>query len=352
MIKTTPTQALLAWYRKTKRSLPWRINAEPYRIWISEIMLQQTRVEVVIPYYEAFLRQFPDVDSLARAPLSPVLAAWSGLGYYRRARYLHKAAREIAGKRGGFPGSSRELRQLPGIGPYSAAAIASIAFGEVIAAIDGNVERVAGRYLALEQNPRRPEGRRRIAALATSLVDRESPGDSNQALMELGATVCIPRQPRCAQCPLEPGCEGCRSGRPEDFPPKQLRPATRTVRLIVAVARRDKDVLLFCRPEESAQMAGLWELPWVEWCGPRRAESLLGERYGGCWNLGPRSGRVLHTITNRRLRLEVYGASLRSAGEIREAREAGWFSPDELGRLATSSQVAKVLACLARSEEA
>ena len=343
MIETTPTQALLNWYRKSKRSLPWRLNTDPYRVWVSEIMLQQTGVEVVIPYYQDFLRQFPSLEALARAPLSEVLAAWSGLGYYRRARFLHKAAQEVMGLGGELPGTSQELRRLPGIGPYTAAAIASIAFGEAVAAIDGNVERVLARFLALEQDLGQAEARHQVEALATSLVDRERPGDSNQALMELGATLCTPLRPRCEHCPLEPGCKASASGRPEEFPYRKARPATEKVRVLVAVARRKQRALLFRRPEESSQMAGLWELPWVEWCGPKRAERLLGGSYGGSWSLGPKSGRVLHTITNRRLTLEVFEASLQTDGEIREAPEAGWFSMDEIGQLATSSQVAKVL---------
>jgi A/G-specific adenine glycosylase len=309
-------------------------------------MLQQTRVEVVIPYYEVFLQRFPDLKSLARSSLNEVLAAWSGLGYYRRARLLHQAARDLVAQGGRFPESSDALRCLPGIGPYTAAALASIAFGETVAAIDGNVERVLARCLALEQDPRRGEGRRRVAALAADLVNGGSPGDSNQALMELGATVCTPQNPKCDCCPLEQGCLGAAAGRPETLPVRKQRPPTRDVRLVVAVAQRGEEVLLFCRPEESGQLAGLWELPWVEWCGRSRAERLLGERFGGSWSLGPSRGRVFHTITDRRLRLEVHEASRvmdGSAQDVREGPEGGWFPLGEIGRLPTSSQVAKVL---------
>ena len=186
----TPAAALLKWYDAERRSLPWRATRDPYRIWISEIMLQQTRVQTVIPYYESFMTRFPTVEDLAAAPLEEVLALWSGLGYYRRARLMHEAAKRLAAT--GFPARSSALEKLPGIGPYTAAAVASMAFGEAVPVLDGNVERVLCRRLALDRDPRRSAGRRLLLAATARLLDSKRPGDSNQALMDLGATICRP----------------------------------------------------------------------------------------------------------------------------------------------------------------
>ena len=213
-------QRLLAWYANNRRDLPWRRSADPYRIWLSEIMLQQTRVAAVLDHYRAFLARFPTVEQLAAAPLSSVLAAWSGLGYYRRARALHRAARQIVERHGSrLPRTLPELRALPGVGRYTSAALASIAFGVPAAAVDGNVERVFSRLLAAPNHAgepssppalhgRSPESPKRLDcwALAEALLDRRRPGDWNQALMELGATVCLPRQPQCGRCPLKRWC--------------------------------------------------------------------------------------------------------------------------------------------------
>ena len=209
---------LLQWYDSQRRDLPWRAakdqSADPYAVWISEIMLQQTQVQTVIPYFEAFLAKYPDVESLAATSLDEVLASWSGLGYYRRARQMHRAAGEIVAL-GGFPTSAAGLRELPGIGEYTAAAIASIAFGEVVPVLDGNVERVLSRCLAQAEDPKRSRPRRRLRQAAAELLDPRRPGDGNQALMELGATVCRPTSPNCPVCPLAPDCRAHAEGDPE-----------------------------------------------------------------------------------------------------------------------------------------
>src|SRR4051794_9600327 len=179
---------------------------DPYGIWLSEVMLQQTRVEVVLPYYARFLERFPTVRHLAATPLEDVLALWSGLGYYRRARQLHAAAQRVAAAGGDFPQTLEGLRALPGIGDYTAAAVASIAFGVAAPVLDGNVERVLSRWLAVSENPKESQARRRLLAAAESLLDPRRPGDSNQALMELGATLCTPRKPKCLFCPIAGGC--------------------------------------------------------------------------------------------------------------------------------------------------
>jgi len=388
----TPSQAslrhdLLSWFDRHRRDLPWRRTQDPYRIWVSEIMLQQTRVEAVLPYYERFLARFPSVDVLASAPIDDVLALWSGLGYYRRARQLHAAARRIA-EAGEFPRTLDRLLELPGIGAYTAAAVASIAFGVAAPVLDGNVERVMARRLALAEDPRRGASRARLSAAAATLLDPSRPGDSNQALMELGATLCLPRQPRCLLCPLRPGCGAAAEGRPELYPPPRRRRPTEIRRLLVAVvaSRENPDrVLLFRRSGRLAQAApgtpppaglpaGAWELPWLElrdeevpatsaapgegW--PRLGLSPdaalldgrsrgLADKYGGDWRLGPALAAVRHGITYRDLRVTICAAELLSAGadEVREGVDSGWFDAGERAALPMSGLVGKVLRALA-----
>lgn len=242
---------LLAWYDAHARDLPWRKSRDPYRIWLSEIMLQQTRVAAVIDHYHEFLRRFPTVEKLATARESSVLAAWSGLGYYRRARMLHAAAKVVAHNfRGEFPRTSDGLKQLPGIGRYTAAAVASIAFDEPVAVVDGNVERVLSRFFADDLS------QEKIWQAAETLLDRSRPGDFNQAMMELGATVCTPRAPACLTCPVMELCatRGERSATAR--PPRQKK---REIHF--ALARRNGSILLVQRPRDASLMAGMWELP-------------------------------------------------------------------------------------------
>jgi len=349
---------LLAWFDRHRRDLPWRRTADPYRIWLSEVMLQQTRVETVLPYYERFLADFPTIEALAEAPVEAVLARWSGLGYYRRARQLHAAARQVAASGAGFPRTLEGLRALPGVGEYTAAAVGSIAFGIAEPVLDGNVERVLSRVLALPEEPRSRRGRTALLAAARQLLAPGRPGDSNQALMELGATLCSPRRPKCLLCPLRPGCRASLEGDPESYPiPKAKREGERH-RLLVAVVENGEGVLLFRRPEDSTLLAGTWELPWVtlEVDGVARTaspEAALAERYGGRWTLGEKAGQARHGITYRDLEIDVHRARLAWGGEVREGTPpiiAGWF--DETGRasLPLSSLVGKVLAAVATAE--
>jgi A/G-specific adenine glycosylase len=253
---------LLQWYARNRRDLPWRRSRDPYAIWVSEIMLQQTRVAVVVERYQAFLMRFPTLLSLALAPEQDVLALWSGLGYYRRARMLHKAAQFVASQRAGtLPFTAEELRALPGIGAYTAAAIASIAHSEVVAVVDGNVERVLCRLQGWESGG--GAVRRKIEALAAELVDPEQPGDFNQAMMELGATVCGPRNPQCLVCPLAGDCKI----RGEHKTEPRARMLSREVGFALAVRGGSQpgpdqaEVLLEQRPAAQTVMPGLWELP-------------------------------------------------------------------------------------------
>ncbi len=259
----TVRRLLLAAYDAGKRSLPWRGETDPYRIWVSEVMLQQTRVETVIPYYGRWLERFPDIATLAAAEEDEVLRVWQGLGYYSRARRLHEGARVVRERHGGFlPSSSEELRNLPGVGHYTAGAVASIAFGEAVPAVDGNVRRVLSRLFDLP-NPSSIQLRR----LSATLVDPKRPGDFNQALMELGATVCKPKSPKCGICPVDEECRARVAGTVEDRPsrkPKKLAPEV-DVAVAVAVVRDESGELQFLlrkRPV-SGLLAGMWEFPGV-----------------------------------------------------------------------------------------
>jgi A/G-specific adenine glycosylase len=256
---------LLEWFSASRRDLPWRQSRDPYAIWVSEIMLQQTRVAVVIERYRAFLERFPTLQALAEAPDQDVLALWSGLGYYRRARMLHKAAQFVVSQGGQLPTTAEGLRTLPGIGAYTSAAIASIVHNERVAVVDGNVERVLCRLQGWEAP--RPRGatasRKKVDALAALLVDPERPGDFNQAMMELGAIVCLPRNPNCMLCPLAAMCD-TRGEHPTVPRPRMLskeigRCLALRLRPDAKVATRE--VLLEQRPETETVMPGMWELP-------------------------------------------------------------------------------------------
>ena len=333
---------LLQWYDRVRRDLPWRRTRDPYAIWVSEIMLQQTRVETVIPYYMAFLDRFPTVEDLAKAPEEDVLARWSGLGYYRRARQLHAAAKKVV-ELGSFPKTSSGWLELPGIGPYTSAAIASIAFGEVIPVLDGNVERFLCRRLAWAEDPKRAAVRRQLLDVAAELLDPRRPGDSNQALMELGATICRPKQPTCESCPLAEDCRGRQEGDVERFPRPRRRRPTEKVILVVAVVQEGDRILFFRRPKEAELMPGMWELPNVRQQEERsETEQALGERYGGKWTLGKKVRRVRHQITFRALTLEVHTAEVKMGDFVAQGLEGRWISEAERKDYGMSSIVEKV----------
>jgi A/G-specific adenine glycosylase len=254
---------LLSWFDSHARDLPWRQTADPYRIWVSEIMLQQTRVTAVLEYYSRFLALFPTVAALALAEEPAVLAAWSGLGYYRRAKMMHRAAQVVVKEhQGELPTTAARLRALPGIGEYTSSAIASIAFSERVAVVDGNVERVLLRVFPEGERPATPAAQARwLRDRAASLVDPERPGDFNQSMMELGATVCLPQRPLCLQCPVQPFC--ATRGEHQAPPPKKMR----SRQIAYALLRRDRagitQVLLEQRPPSASLMPGMWELPEV-----------------------------------------------------------------------------------------
>ena len=350
------TRSLLDWFATAQRDLPWRRTRDPYAILVSEVMLQQTRVEVVEERYTRFLLRFPTVQTLAEAEVDAVLAEWSGLGYYRRARSLHRAAREIV-ERGGFPQQSVELKTLPGIGSYTSAAVASIAFSEEIAVLDGNVQRVICRIDALAGNPALAATRRRILETATQLLDAQRPGDSNQALMELGATVCLPRKPKCAGCPLQSGCRALARGRVVDYPRPQPKRDTEAVYWIQLVCRDPSGrILLRRRSEEACFLPGVWGLPTLvssathiaglrretNWQSPDTREDLqarLEIQHGGSWKVDRRLGEIRHSITYRRIHVFLCTAEASIESDSRQA----WFAPGEEEQLHTSSMLGKAL---------
>ena len=261
---------LIAWYEKNQRDLPWRAGKEPYAIWVSEIMLQQTRVAVVVDRYVAFMQRFPSLPELAQASEQDVLAMWSGLGYYRRARMLHKAAQFVTGQLGGvLPATSAELRKLPGIGAYTAAAIASIAYDESVAVVDGNVERVLCRLAGWGEGGRTSAAvlRKKIEGLAAEIVDPVRPGDFNQAMMELGATVCLPRNPQCLVCPISAHCTTRGEHKTTARPRMLSREAAYALSVRTTSVRRtargnaQREVLLEQRAATQSVMPGMWELP-------------------------------------------------------------------------------------------
>ncbi|MGH7029604.1 MAG: A/G-specific adenine glycosylase, partial [Stellaceae bacterium] len=319
-------ELLLAWYDRHRRRLPWRAApgeaADPYRVWLSEIMLQQTTVAAVAPYFDRFAARWPDISALAAASLDEVLQVWQGLGYYARARNLHACARAVAERHGGiFPREPTALRALPGIGDYTAAAIAAIAFDRPVAAVDGNVERVVARLYAIAEPM--PEAKPRLKALAAALVPPRRAGDFAQAMMDLGATVCTSRRPRCVLCPWRGVCAAAASGQPDALPVMAEKP-DRPLRHGVAfwLTRADGSVLLRRRPEQGL-LGGMIEIPSTAWRAASWtfAEAVAEAPAAAWWAALP--GTVRHGFTHFRLELAVVAA---------EGEADGLWSPlDRLG---------------------
>ena len=323
MTRPALTDLLLAWYRQGHRDLPWRQTADPYRIWLSEIMLQQTRAQTAIPYYQRFLARFPSVEALARATEADVLAVWSGLGYYERARNLRRAAQRIVAA-GGFPREHDAIRALPGVGDYTAAAIASIAFGLPHAVVDGNVLRVVAR---VENDPAdigSARTRRRFREIAQQWLDPRDPGMFNQALMELGAAVCFPKNPLCLLCPIASACRGLAEGTVEQLPVKLRRAEPVALESLLLVVRNRGRILLRQREPDARRMAGFWELPTPEQLPRAR--------------IGRRLGAFRHTITHHHYTFRVAEASGSTARQ-----PFGWHHPAELGNIPLSTTARKAL---------
>ncbi len=337
---------LLTWYRENKRDLPWRRTKDPYAIWLSEVMLQQTRVDTVIPYYDRFLSAYPTVHSLAEAPLEDVLTEWSGLGYYRRARTLHAAANQLSKERGGiFPREASELREIVGIGPYTAGAVASIAFDTAAALVDGNVIRVFARIFAVNDDVRKPAGVARIWKLAEDLVPKKNAGDWNQALMELGATVCTPRAPRCLLCPVNDLCEARKQGRENDLPILEAKKAPRAWSRAAVVIERNGEVLLTKRRGDRL-FGGMWEPPAVD--ADESSEALppaLQNMLGLKDVTYTQKNAVKHVLSHRKMHVVVFSATAKKIAFTPSDQydEARFVSPEAFRDLPTSTLCKKIL---------
>jgi A/G-specific adenine glycosylase len=336
--------AVLAWYDRNRRDLPWRAQPgevpDPYRVWLSEVMLQQTTVAVACRYFATFLSRWPTLESLAEASLDEVLAAWAGLGYYARARNLHACARSVVQDHGGrFPASEAALSALPGIGCYTAAAIAAIAFEVPAAAVDGNIERVIARLIAIDTPL--PDAKPLIRAAAARLVPPERPGDFVQGLMDLGALICTPRRPNCQACPLGEHCAGARSGAPEKLPVKRRRAGKPTRFGACFFAERGDGTVLLRRRAMRGLLGGMLEFPSTEWGPAPPVDPLAAAPLRGAWRVMP--GQVLHSFTHFELVLTVHAAKVGAAMAGRDPSWR-WIHVGALDQAALPSVMRKVAA--------
>jgi A/G-specific adenine glycosylase len=330
------TKDLLAWFVESGRDLPWRRTLDPYAIWISEVMLQQTQVETALPYYERFMERFPDVHSLAAASEEELLRLWEGLGYYTRARHLHQAANQVVARFGGrIPESPDRLQELPGVGRYTAAAVASIAFGQDTLALDGNLRRVLARLFDIHLDPRSPAGGRELQRRAAAILPRGKASEFNQGLMDLGALICKPRAPDCPSCPLARYCLARRRGTQEQLP---VRPPRRSIpdRLAVAAVWEENGKLLIRRNPSGGLLAGLWGFPGGllaegedERAGLRR---LIEQQLEIQIRLGDPLPRLKHSYSHFRVTLQPFRCQ--AAGRrLRERAGTRWVGVEQLGRL-------------------
>ncbi|MBS1788094.1 MAG: A/G-specific adenine glycosylase [Acidobacteria bacterium] len=325
---------LLAWYDEATTEMPWRGERDPYRIWLSEVMLQQTRIAAVEGYYRRFLERFPTIQSLAKASLDEVLKLWEGLGYYARARNLHRLAQLVVNEYNGqFPASADALQELPGIGRYTAAAIASIAFGEAVAVLDGNVVRVLTRLIDLAEEISQPKVKEQLWMLANDLLPAKRPGDYNQALMDLGRMICTPRRPDCPHCPVREFCQAAARGTQELRPVKKPKAPLPEVHAAAAVIQDEDGRLLLVRRSEEGLLGGLWMLPGGR-CEP-------GESYADCLQrslkqtlgvqirVGQEMAATAQTLTHFRLRLRAFACEV-IAGTLPSETHWAWATPPEV----------------------
>jgi A/G-specific adenine glycosylase len=328
-------EALLKWFAREKRQLPWRQTRDPYRIWVAEVMLQQTRAATVIPYYQRFLERFPDVETLAKAEDNALMKAWEGLGYYARARNLRRAAQTISKQyKGQLPPSYEALIQLKGFGPYTAASVASLAFGEDRAAVDGNVMRVLARLYAIESDIGKAAAKREFQRIAEALLPQGKAGPFNEALMELGATVCKPKNPACERCPLSRFCKAYEQGRVNELPRKSPKAAIPHHQIAIGVVHKNGRVLIALRPSEGL-LGNLWEFPGGKLKGEEslaeccRRETL--EETGLEVEVGKRFSVVEHSFTHFRITLHAFHCRyLRGRARPRSSQKIRWVKLTEL----------------------
>ncbi|MBI1852524.1 MAG: A/G-specific adenine glycosylase [Planctomycetes bacterium] len=341
---------LLDWYRRSRRDLPWRRTTDPYFVWVSETMLQQTQVSTVVPYYQRFVERFPNVSALAEAPDDDLLAAWSGLGYYSRVRNLRAAAREVRDRFSGrVPDDYESFLALPGVGPYTAGAVMSIAFGKPHAVVDGNVARVLSRLFAVPGDPRRVPAKDRLWQIAQELVPEDAASDFNQGVMELGALVCTPRSPSCLVCPLALACEAHVRGVEEQFPEKMKRKASRTVTAAVAVVRDSKGRVLLVKRDGEKLLRGLWEFPGIAELVPagdaRRALAhVMVERFGVAFLISQERVQVRHSILERRITVHVFDAV--AASPLPRQKGARFVDPATWESLPLAASARKIFRAL------
>jgi len=354
--RTILQQSLLKWYDAHQRNLPWRNVTDSYPVWISEVMLQQTQVQTVIPYYLRFLEHFPNIAALAQADTDALLRLWAGLGYYSRARNLQKAARIIVGHfGGGFPQNYQDVLALPGIGRYTAAAIVSIAFGQPYAVLDGNVSRVLARLFTISGDLKSSAVQGQLWEAAQQLLPPTRPGDFNQAVMELGATVCSPRQPRCLLCPWTRHCLARQQGLQELLPEKAQRAKTRkSLRAAVVVQHRGR--FLIVRRSDQRLLKGFWEFPATELhqkgTAARMISRLAVENYGLNVASVERLITVKHSITTRRIELQVFLAKLTvGASSTMNDPDCRWVRLKDMGQYAFASASRRIVEELNRVAE-
>lgn len=328
-LKSQIRRKILRWYELEKRDLPWRQTRDPYTIWVSEIMLQQTQVDTVIPYYQRWLKQFPTVKKLATAKEEKVLKAWEGLGYYSRARNLHKAANMIVEQFGGVvPGNPEQLSKLPGIGPYTLGAVMSIAFDRPVPAVDGNVLRVFSRLFAFKENIKEKETVERIQNTVSELFQKTKRSEMTQAWMELGALICLPAVPKCGKCPLNTECEAKKKNLTDRLPIVSKRPKIKKVETAAMILQKNGNLLLEKKPLGQV-MGGLWTFPTVE-LKNKEAEipALFREKFGHQIKLTDKSATFSHSYTVHRAKLDVYHAELLKEGK--SSAELRWVSTSRI----------------------
>jgi A/G-specific adenine glycosylase len=357
LLPPAAVRRLLAWYRRSARALPWRENRDAYRVWVSEIMLQQTQVATVEAYFRRFITAFPTVRELAAAPEADVLRLWEGLGYYRRARQLHAAAIQIVAEHDGtFPQYADAVRRLPGIGRYTAGAILSIAFDQRTPILEANTIRLLARLTAFRGNPHDAAGQKHLWQVAEAILPRKSPGEFNQALMELGSQICTPRDPACDVCPLEAYCPTRAAGLQAVIPTPKVKPKVEAVRHAAIVVRRAARVLLVQR-QENERWAGLWDFPRLTLGNEqghvlaRRITEMARDELAIEIAPGEQFSTLRHTVTRFRITLECYAAEFvadrkraktrRQAGEA-EAAVAKWFTPAAIAKLPLNTTGRKI----------